>query len=101
MRGAGNRRSSPRPMTSVNAAELVELIAHGESARLEFKSTLRYDLREHKTNKSLEKVVAKTLAGYLNADGGTLLIGVADDGSIVGLAHDINTLSTKNLDGFH
>lgn len=87
-------------MTSVYAADLVGLIAQGESARLEFKSTLRYDLRDKKTNKRLEKVVAKTLAGYLNTEGGTLLIGVADDGGIVGLAHDISTLSTKNLDGF-
>ncbi len=36
----------------------------------------------------------------MNSDGGTLLIGVADDGSIVGIENDIASLSTGNLDGF-
>jgi hypothetical protein len=57
-------------------------IAGGESSSLEFKSTLRWDLREGRINRSLETVVMKTIAGYMNGRGGTLLIGVADDGSI-------------------
>ena len=52
------------------------LIAAGESKTLEFKSSLRWDRREECVNKALEGVVVKTLAGFLNAAGGTLLIGV-------------------------
>ena len=75
-------------------------IARGESAVLEFKSTFRWDLRENRVNRALETVVLKTLAGYMNGQGGTLLIGVADDGSIVGLEHDYSALKKRDRDGF-
>lgn len=80
--------------------DLTALIAQGESANLEFKSSFRWDLREGKFNRALEGVVLKTLAGYMNASGGTLLIGVADDGSIVGLRDDYQTLKRPDRDGF-
>lgn len=42
----------------------------------------------------------KTVAGFLNAEGGTLLPGVGDDGSPVGLESDYGTLQKANRDGF-
>jgi hypothetical protein len=75
-------------------------IALGESATLEFKSTFRWDLREGHINRALETVVMKTLAGYMNSQGGTLLIGVADDGGIVGLESDYSALKKPGRDGF-
>lgn len=39
-------------------------------------------------NRKLEDVAIKTLAGFANRVGGTLLIGVADDGTIGGLIRD-------------
>jgi predicted HTH transcriptional regulator len=48
----------------------------------------------------LEAVVLKTLAGFMNGDGGTLLIGVADDGRILGLANDYQSLKKQDRDGF-
>jgi hypothetical protein len=80
--------------------DLRTLIAQGESAGLEFKSSFRWDLRESKLNRALEGVVLKTLAGYMNGSGGTLLIGVADDGTILGLEHDYKTLKKQDRDGF-
>lgn len=77
-----------------------ELIAAGESATLEFKSSLRWDLRQNKVNKEMQKMVAKTVAGFLNTEGGTLLIGVADDGTVLGIEDDIKSISRKDLDGF-
>ena len=76
------------------------LIASGESASLEFKSSLRWDRKQDRVNKVLEGVVVKTLAGFLNADGGTLLIGVDDGGTLVGLAADYGALKKQNRDGF-
>ena len=76
------------------------LIAAGESEGLEFKSSLRWDRREERVNKALEGVVVKTLAGFLNASGGTLLIGVDDAGAPAGLAADYETLHRKDRDGF-
>ena len=48
----------------------------------------------------LEGVVVKTLAGFLNADGGTLLIGVDDSGATTGLAGDYGSLKGEGRDAF-
>ena len=84
---------------SVNE-ELEELILAGESDRVEFKSTLRYDLRTKEVNKKLEFVIAKTIAAFLNSEGGDLLIGIDDDSNALGLEDDFKTLGKKNADGF-
>ena len=68
------------------------LIADGESDELEFKSSLRWDLRESRANTKLEEVIAKSVAAFANWQGGTLLIGVDDDGGIVGLGPDFASL---------
>jgi predicted HTH transcriptional regulator len=76
-----------------------ELIRIGEGENIEFKETLRYDIRKGESSKEIEKSVLKSIAGFLNADGGTLLVGVNDDGVPVGLENDIKTLPKKNRDG--
>jgi type I restriction enzyme, R subunit len=66
-----------------------ELIKRGESKTLEFKSTLRWSLKEDKQDdKLVTHAVLKTIAAFLNTEGGDLLIGVADNGSIVGIEKD-------------
>ena len=80
--------------------EIKELILVGENEHVEFKSTLRFDIREAKVNKKLEFVIAKTISAFLNSDGGTLIMGVDDDGNIMGLEKDYNTLAKKDIDGF-
>jgi len=87
-------------LSAALGGDLHGLIAQGESSTLEFKSSFRWDLRENKVNRALEGVVLKTIAGYMNGNGGTLLIGVADDGSIPGIAHDYPTLKKPDRDGF-
>lgn len=79
---------------------LTDLIAQGESSRLEFKSTMRWDSKRKQANRSLQKVVAKSIAGMMNGEGGNLLIGVADDGGIVGIENDLKTLRRSTPDGF-
>ncbi len=76
------------------------LVAGGETAFVEFKSSLRHDYRQIKTDKNLEHVILKSIAGFLNAKGGTLIIGVNDDGDILGLANDYFSLKKKDKDGF-
>lgn len=81
--------------------DLRSIIEQGEGSHLEFKSSLRWDVIESRVNRSLEGVVLKTLAGFLNSHiGGTLLIGVADNGEIIGLEKDYQTLKKPNQDGF-
>lgn len=80
---------------------VLALIAAGESATLEFKSSARWDVKENKVNKVIEQVVVKTVAGFLNVEsGGILLLGVDDDGDVLGLANDYNTFGKKNRDSY-
>jgi multisubunit Na+/H+ antiporter MnhE subunit len=81
--------------------DLPSIIRQGEGPYLEFKSSLRWDMAESRINRTLEGVVLKTLTGFLNSHvGGTLLIGIADDGEIIGLEKDYSTLKKTNQDGF-
>jgi len=57
--------------------EVLELISNGEDSGVEFK-------RDDVTNADL----AKELVAFLNLDGGTVLLGVEDDGSISGTTRD-------------
>lgn len=81
-------------------ASILDLILEGEHKELEFKQTFRWDGKRKITSKDLEKAVMKTVAAFLNTDGGTLLIGVADNGDIHGLEEDYMSLVRKDRDGF-
>jgi len=79
---------------------VLDYIELGESSTVEFKSTIRWDIIQNTVNKKLEKAIVKTIAGFLNSEGGTLLIGVSDNGEIVGIEKDLDTLKKKDTDGF-
>lgn len=68
--------------------QVVSVIRTGENETTEFKSTLRWDIRAGKTNQAIEHAALKTIAAFLNSEGGNLLIGVRDDGSIEGIETD-------------
>jgi len=72
---------------------LDELIAEGESDELEFKSSLRWNYQTEQIDKKLEKVILKSISAFSNWKGGTLIIGVGDDGEILGLEHDYRLLN--------
>ena len=69
-------------------ATLADLIAEGESHRLEFKSTFRWNLKAGRNDPDVSHASLKSIAAFLNSAGGTLLIGVRDDGSIEGIETD-------------
>lgn len=77
-----------------------EIIDNDEDFAVEFKSTARWDLNEGAPNKAIEDAVVKTVAGFLNTDGGTLLIGVGPDREVIGLGHDYERVKPANGDGF-
>lgn len=71
------------------AGRLAELLEQGsESFEVEFKSTLRWDIKAGTNNREVTNSVIKTVAAFVNTRGGTLLIGVADDRTIVGIEQD-------------
>lgn len=65
-----------------------DLIAGSETDAVEFKSTLRTNLHTGEKDPRMELAVLKTIAGFLNTNGGTLIVGVSDDGTPVGLEPD-------------
>jgi len=79
----------------VHHRSVAELIPLGESATLEFKSTLQWDVVRNQVNKDLRFSVLKTIAAFLNSAGGTLVIGVEDDGHILGLKQDLKTVKNS------
>jgi len=82
---------------STARADVERLLRSDESAGLEFKASLRVPIgpprpEDKRTagelGRALEREVIETLAAFLNADGGTLIIGVTDDRKIVGIEVD-------------
>jgi uncharacterized protein with ParB-like and HNH nuclease domain len=69
-----------------------EVIQSGEHRFLEFKSSLRWNVKEARLDKKMEEIVLKSIASFNNAEGGTLLIGVSDRQEILGLEDDYGTL---------
>ncbi|WP_440955243.1 AlbA family DNA-binding domain-containing protein [Methanosarcina sp. Mfa9] len=67
---------------------VLELIRRGESKKLEFKSTLRMNLMSGKPDWNIEHAVLKTIVAYLNTDGGVLLVGVSNDGEVLGIENE-------------
>jgi predicted HTH transcriptional regulator len=86
---------SDSPPVQMPVADLIQL---GESATLEFKSSFEWDMKQDKHVPQLSQTCVKSVAAFLNSSGGVLLVGVADDGSIVGLERDI-ALAHNTLDG--
>lgn len=80
--------------------QIPTIMKQGENERVEFKSSLRWDMKEDRINRGLEKVIAKTIAGFFNADGGYLLVGVDDEGQALGLEKDLSTLKSPDHDAF-
>lgn len=80
--------------------DITALLNALEGPTLEFKSSLRWDYKEQKINKELERVAARTLAAFMNAEGGTLVVGVSPDRRVLGLDADLVTISQHDLDGW-
>jgi Protein kinase domain/Putative DNA-binding domain len=81
-------------------ADLESLISRGESTTVEFKQTMRWDAGAARTSPEILKMAVKAVCSFLNAEGGTLLLGVADTGDLTGLDDDIAALTKPTLDGF-
>lgn len=77
-----------------------DIISKGESNFLEFKSTLRFCMKNQKPEKYIEFNIVKTINAFLNSEGGTLVIGVDDTGEVLGLDNDLKTFGEKGKDGF-
>jgi len=92
------KKSNPKLSIDSNfSRDILEIVNDGEGEKLEFKSTLRTNLHTKEVDRKIEHNVLKTIAAFLNTNGGTLLIGVSDDGEITGIEKD----NFQNNDRFH
>jgi hypothetical protein len=62
-----------------------------ESKEIELKSSLRFCLKEKKVRSEIEHSALKSIAAFLNSEGGELFIGVDDSGTVLGLDDDFST----------
>lgn len=78
-------------------ADLEQLLRSDESKTLEFKASLRTpvgprdrtaSLSKKELQNAIEHAAIKTVAAFLNSDGGVLIIGVEDDGNVIGIEVD-------------
>jgi len=83
----------------ISEVSISDLIRDGESNELEFKSSLRWSYKEDTVTKKMEEIILKSISAFSNADGGTLIIGVDDEGSVLGLEKDYRSLD-GNKDEF-
>ncbi len=60
----------------MNRQELLKLLQSGESTTVEYKEA----------KSGMPSSLFDTVASFLNRDGGTILLGVADDGTVTGIA---------------
>ena len=101
LKGSGHPDVIATDDGTLTTADVEALIEARESQRVEFKTSMRAsEGKDPVPAKVLEKVIAKTVAGFMNAEGGTLLIGVRDDGEIAGLDADLRTVGRHDFDGF-
>ena len=74
------------------------LLTRGESPVVEYMQTALCHTREQRRDETKAQAVATTVAGMLNSRGGTLLIGVTDNGTPIGLEDDYARVSPPNAE---
>jgi len=89
-----------RPAPDIHGTPVAELIRLGESGTVEFKSTARRNQHTGERDPVIEGAIARTVCGFLNGRGGTLLVGVADDGEVIGIDPDLAFMKFPDTDGY-
>ena len=73
----------------------IEKINAVEGQKIEFKTSAFYAPTERNPSLKQMRTIAETVASFMNADGGALLIGVKDDGTVVGIDADLDVLGLQ------
>jgi hypothetical protein len=90
-----------QPQKRYTEWSLEDCLDMGESDLVEFKSSMIWDYKNSSASNDVRLATTKTLAAFMNSDGGILIIGVDDDGNILGLENDMSGFSErKNWDGW-
>jgi len=82
---------------------LDELIRQGESNTIEFKSSMVWDHQRNQpsSDNTVPLSIVKTIAAFMNSDGGNLIVGVDDEGNVLGIENDYEVFKErKDWDGW-
>jgi len=87
---------------SLLETKMEKLLNSEESDILEFKSSLYWDFRQKKVNKNLKKEILRVIVSFLNnkKKEKKLLLGVADDKTILGIERDLQEWGHGSRDLF-
>ncbi len=96
----GFQRLTVENHDTVSRFTATQLAMSPESETLEFKSTARWNLHTKARDERLEKKIAVTVAAFMNTSGGSLLIGVADNGQALGLDNDLLLMARPDHDRY-
>jgi predicted HTH transcriptional regulator len=77
-----------------------ERIRRLEDNYMERKPCFKYDISIKGPNRDREKQIFKSIAGFLNTNGGILFIGIDNEGNVLGLRNDYSVVKNNNADGF-
>jgi len=80
--------------------EVRNIIRQGESREIEYKETLSLDVKKKTKEKYIELGALKTIVAFLNTEGGTLLLGVADNREVTGIDIEIDKFHKNDTDNF-
>lgn len=100
VRAAFEKLSDASNGAEIEDGSIEAQITKGESLHLEYKSSARWNVKANMQDKKMEHVIAKTISAFMNTEGGALIIGVEDDGNVIGLENDYKVSGNKGRDGF-
>ncbi|UJH90124.1 ATP-binding protein [Antarcticibacterium sp. 1MA-6-2] len=90
----------PRRILTLEEREVDSIIKKGEGKYLEFKSSFQFCTKSQTLKKSLRFEVLKNIAAFSNTDGGAVLIGVKDNGDIIGLEETDFRTKQNTIDSY-
>ena len=94
--------SSANEAVSVPSYDEIPVGEFGEETdKREFKSTIVYPANANSADIDTQmKVILRTIAGFMNAKGGTIYLGVNDNGDAIGIENEYSLLNTSNSDKY-
>jgi predicted HTH transcriptional regulator len=87
-------------MSKISSSKIQDRIKEFEHQQMERKSSFKYDMNTGGPSEEREVDISKAIAGFMNASGGILYVGVDKDGNASGLDMDYTFVKNKNQDGF-
>lgn len=96
---ANGDSGSTAPSAGDGLPTVSDLLRQMETHRVEFKQSARVALENDAPERVINDGIIKTVAAFLNSDGGTLAIGITDDGDVIGIQHDLDH-KHQDLDGY-